>query len=166
MLVDSPEATDDSRSYAMVAALRPALLPQWALLSWYIVIISFHAASAPAHTWWNALVVACIVGSILNFNSYSAVVDTPFLTWIRGCPFAVTRFYAIPFCVSSYSGVVASSGDSAFVSIFPRNPDTLLWAVSSCAGVALLTATAWLLLSGKGCRQSRADWEDLATAAE
>lgn len=139
-----------------VLAVRPALQPLWALASWYASVMVVHAASTPAHTWWTALVVCAIVGTALNANAYSAAAPgTAAVQWATHNPCTVARFFLIPFCVSSYSSVVASAGDTLFVSVFPRDRNTLVAATCASVGAALLVAAVYSLLArGKTCRGS------------
>ena len=148
-LSDRKAAAEALRVPEWIAALlRPPLLPLWFSLSWYITVVASHSPSSlPASVWTNAAILSAIVGTILNFNAFSAAASHVVLpSWLRANPFAFARFFAIPFCVSSYSSMVIARGSSEFVSIFPRSPDGIGLAVGCSCGVVIIGVSARYLL--------------------
>lgn len=125
---------------ATAAATRNELLLLWALLAWYTAVVTPYLATTSSHVWSNALLFSLIVGTGMVSNAFSAQRDGVALrSWATANPFLVLRFYATPFAVSSYSGVVAGDPDR-FAAIFPRESSALIPACLLAAGVPACAA--------------------------
>ena len=127
------------------AATRPELLLLWALLTWYITVVTPYLPSTPSHVWTNALMFCLAVGTGMNMNAFSGQQGVALSEWLLRNPSLVLRFYATPFAVSSYSGVAADD-PSRFAAIFPRDAARLVPACLLSAGVPMCLAAlhAWL----------------------
>ena len=133
---------------SVYASVRPPLLPLWFALAWYITVAIFYGTSPSIQPHWiNSSLISAIVGTILNCNAYASLAEPPaILDWLRGNPFQVARFYLAPFCVSSYSSIVATGASGSFVLVFPSDPAVLGTGLGSgCGVVACAAALRWWL---------------------
>ena len=52
----------------VLAAIRPPLTALWGLLAWYLYVVVRHGESLPWHAWLSSVIIATIVGCVLNLN--------------------------------------------------------------------------------------------------
>eukprot|EP00741_Cyanophora_paradoxa_P000315 tig00000403_g306.t1 len=128
-----------SFAHFAVTSLRPALLPLWGLVAFYLTIVPRYAVATPPpqRVWITAIWVAVVVGTALNVNGYVVSGQTSPRVYARNAPFSIMRFFLIPFCVASYSGVTAVAGESSFWYIFPREGAVLAVSLAVPAAVVL-----------------------------
>ena len=117
------------RSY--LAHLTPGLAILWCYLIWYLVALILYFDPSP-QLWGTAAGVALLVGFGLLFSS------TPFPHAPVGLSrWQVSRFFMMPFAVSSFSGLAKDRG---FVLIlFPESRQTLF----ACACCATFCLARW-----------------------
>ena len=99
----------------------PALLI--ASFGYYVALMAcyaFDAAEVGTKVWTTALIVALIVGLILNANALKG--DVGILEHVKENRMMTIKFFIIPFCVSSISSVCNIIGDTHFVLVFPTSP--------------------------------------------
>ena len=92
-----------------LANLRLPMMVLWCYLLWYLLILA-HYFQREFQLWLTAFGLALIVGLAHNLNVKSDRVGGR-----KTSPWVVFRFYLIPFCVSSFAGLVKGKG---FVMIF------------------------------------------------
>ena len=131
----------------MYDAVRPALVPLWISLSWWIIIL-YRAGGfneGTASSWLNSFVMSLLVGIVLNVNAFASQQTQSVLTWLLERPFSVFRFFAIPFCVSSYAAAVQREKEQ-FVIVFPVRTEVLVLGLSSSCAVGIAAfAFRWML---------------------
>ena len=106
----------------LARACRPQLAILWSYLAYYLVIVSTYPPD-DSSVWVNctgrqlrgclftapfvrgaaALAVCSFVGLALNINAYPTTKPPGLYEHVRANPFMCLRFFAIPFCVSSFS---------------------------------------------------------------
>lgn len=121
------------RYLARVPAKRVVL---WIALLWHGVV-AFRHGDAGLAAWTTALGMAVIVGTLLTINAIPAGGTLRSLA-----PWAVFRFFLIPFCVSSFSALVKGKG---FWLIFPARLEDNLLPVGVCAAFCGLVGVARFL---------------------
>jgi hypothetical protein len=124
-----------------INALRNFMLPLFFCVTYYIcVVITFGGQSKP-QTWFTALLVSSIVGTVLNLNSLDP--DKTFVKSWATSKFQIIRAYCVPFCVSSLSGLASSIGANCndvthqFCLIFPKQGSVLGYALGVPAFVCV-----------------------------
>ena len=133
---------------------KPAILMLWCIFEFYLFVFITHRDSVAQNPMliYGALGIGATVGVALNANGYAMMADASaghgddgvdagagggrggggrgagcgqLCGYITGKPFAVMRFFLIPFCVSSYSSIISSEAhiNGSFIWLFPNtNP--------------------------------------------
>jgi hypothetical protein len=124
---------------------KPAILMLWCIFEFYLFVFITHRDSVARDPMliYGALGIGTTVGLALNANGYAMMADASgehgdegvgagaggfrggVCGYITGKPFAVMRFFLIPFCVSSYSSIISSEAhiNGSFIWLFPNtNP--------------------------------------------
>jgi len=128
----------NSRIIRYLAQLSVNKIILWSYLIWYLVISGFYFDPG-LYLWGTALGIGGIVGVAL-------MLSTGDLTWhrIRTRFWESFRLFLIPFCVSSFSGLVKGYG---FILVFSP---ILIQNLLGLGSIGLFTA---LILGIKSCRQ-------------
>jgi len=113
------------------ARLPAGLVILWCFLVWYVVMVTLHFETSP-RLWLNALAMSGIVGTALSLSVRHS--GGPAREFWR-----TLRFYAIPFCVSSFSALVRDDG---FYAVFAPNWRSNMLAMTGC-----LLFLAWFALA-------------------
>ncbi|MBS3824798.1 MAG: hypothetical protein KGY53_12980 [Wenzhouxiangellaceae bacterium] len=113
------------------ARLPTGLIILWCFLIWYLVMAALHfEPSLPL--WLNALAMSALIGTALVLSARKGRA--------RGQGFwQIFRFYAIPFCVASFSALVHDEG---FYAMFAPEWSSNLLALGGC-----LAFLAWIVLA-------------------
>ncbi len=102
----------------------------WCYLIWYLVVLVRYFDPSP-RIWLTSLGLSAIVGIALFISSTA--------NGNKLQPWQIARLFMMPFCVSSFSGLVKGRG---FTLVFSSNPMEILLALSICA---VFCATVWLV---------------------
>ena len=97
--------------------LQLPLIYLYSLFIWYLWVIAFYFP-VDWSIWIVTGLVALIIGFALNLNFYDGKLAIK--NHIETNVWICLRFFAVPFCVSSYSGAITYHSDQLFL-IFPRN---------------------------------------------
>ena len=119
---------------AYFAQLNIGIITLYCLFWWYLWIL-FIFFPFMYLVWINTAIVTAVVGTGLNLNAKPIGFN---LSYIRSVPWVVFRFYFIPFCVSSYSGIVMQQSED-FVSVFPKR-----WFVVITGVTFIVTWLLWV----------------------
>ncbi len=116
------------------ARLPIGLVLLWLFLIWYLVMTALHFDPS-MRLWLNSLGMAVFVGTALMLSAHHGG-GTAREFW------RVFRFYVIPFCVSSFSGLVRNAD---FYAIFAPTWKENLIALAACAafGAWIFIARRW-----------------------
>lgn len=136
---------------AYLAGLDRARTLLWAAFFWYLAMITRHPP-ASLEAWANAAGIAAVVGAILLANAYHAGASPRALRF-----WPTARFFLIPFCVSSFSTTMRSSG---LVLVFSRDMTDNFWGAGAVAGLLVARWLARLLATGPARTVERSPGSD------
>mmetsp|Transcript_631 Transcript_631/g.1080 ORF Transcript_631/g.1080 Transcript_631/m.1080 type:complete len:375 (+) Transcript_631:48-1172(+) len=126
----------------------PPVILLWCYLSWYIYCYAVFAV-VTKNIFLNALVTALVVSTIIIANSFTAS-SLPILDQMKRCSiFMLGRSLLIPFCVSSFSGLVVTVGDMMYI-FYPTDSTKLLTVCMIFLGLASFLLAIFFILS---CRK-------------
>lgn len=104
----------------------------WCYFIWYSITIAWYFDPSPK-LWLTSLGI----GSMMGFGLLFSTTGFPFAPINLG-RWQVSRFFFMPFCVSSFSAIVKGHGFTFIV--FPTSRQTAI-AVTTCATFCLLVVT-------------------------
>eukprot|EP00658_Telonema_sp_P-2_P048731 TRINITY_DN3705_c0_g1_i1.p1 TRINITY_DN3705_c0_g1~~TRINITY_DN3705_c0_g1_i1.p1 ORF type:complete len:205 (-),score=28.05 TRINITY_DN3705_c0_g1_i1:201-815(-) len=111
------------------------MIIMWDVFVWWIYVAVTHWGCVCAHIQQVAIAalgICGVVGTTLNVSAYSMwrdvqplSADTSLWSYLQSAPFATMRFFLVPFCVASYSGVINQESElGTFQYLFPsKNQD-------------------------------------------
>jgi len=105
------------------ARLSISKLALWCYLAWYIAVVCLFFEASTA-LWISAIGLSFFIGIALILATRQPGQKTDFWT--------AFRLFLIPFCVSSYSGLIKGRG---FILLFPPDRRSLLICSLACVGV-------------------------------
>ena len=105
------------------ARLSTSKLVLWCYLAWYSAVVCLYF-EASAALWISSLGLSFFIGMALILATRQPNQNTDFWT--------AFRLFLIPFCVSSYSGLIKGRG---FILLFPPARRSLLICSLACLGV-------------------------------
>jgi len=105
------------------ARLSISKLILWCYLAWYVAVVCLYF-EASAALWISAIGLSFFIGIALILATRKPNQKTDFWT--------AFRLFLIPFCVSSYSGLIKGRG---FILLFPPDRRSLLICSLACLGV-------------------------------
>jgi len=117
------------------ARLSVSKLVLWCYLAWYIAVVCLFF-EAPAALWISSIGLSFFIGIALILATRQPDQKTDFWT--------AFRLFLIPFCVSSYSGLIKGRG---FILLFPPDRSSLLICSLACLGVVVFHLLCRLLMS-------------------
>ena len=116
----------------------PVYTVLWCMFYYWLLVMVSHSAWGCGMCIAKSLGVAAFVGCALNANSFAGAKEDSLAAYVLGSPFAVLRFFLIPFCVASYSAIVNTKKDQ-FTFLFPHDgPKPLTY-----SGIFALTLFAY-----------------------
>lgn len=101
----------------------------WCYLCWYAVVVALYFDGSPA-LWLSSLGISAIIGTALMLSVCDPGRPRP-------GGWTVFRLFLMPFCVSSYSGLIKGRG---FLLIFPPDMRHALAATGACVLLVLARA--------------------------
>jgi len=105
------------------ARLSISRLILWCYLAWYVAVVCLYFEASSA-LWISSLGLSFFIGIALILAARRPGQKMDFWT--------AFRLFLIPFCVSSYSGLIKGRG---FILLFPPDPSSLLVCSLACLGV-------------------------------
>lgn len=126
------------------ARLPAGLVILWCFLIWYLVMAALHFEPS-LRLWLNALAMSALIGTALMLSARKGS------TRSQGF-WQIFRFYAIPFCVSSFSALVHDEG---FYAIFAPASSSNLLALGGCFAFLAWIALARRLSGNKSSAPSK-----------
>ena len=105
------------------ARLSISKLVLWCYLAWYVAVVCLFFEASPA-LWISTVGLSFFIGIALILATRQPGQKTEFWT--------AFRLFLIPFCVSSYSGLIKGRG---FILLFPPDRRSLLICSLACIGV-------------------------------